>query len=133
MSFKQSPDSVIVAENNPVARASLTDLLSLDGYRVFQADNVKAALSCINRVDDLKVLLADLDMFGWRSIIRHAVRTTNAFVIAMEGSYPFSKIYDLKERGVGACLRKPIIYNDLRAAIRENVGRRNATDLIPPR
>jgi DNA-binding NtrC family response regulator len=133
MGIKQSPLSVIVAEQQPLARASLADLLTYDGYRVFQADDVKAAWSCIKAVENPAVLLADLDMFGWRSIIRHAVRTTNAFVIAMEGSYPFSKIYDLKERGVGACLRKPIIYNDLRAAIRENVGRRNATDLIPPR
>jgi DNA-binding NtrC family response regulator len=121
MSFKPSPDSVIVAENNSVARASLADLLSLDGYRVFQADNVKAALFCINRVDDLKVLLADLDMFGWRSIIRHAVRTTGASVIAMEGDYPFSKIYDLRGLGVQACLPKPIIYYDVRRAITENL------------
>jgi DNA-binding NtrC family response regulator len=117
MSFKQSPDSVIIAENNSVARASLADLLSLDGYRVFQADNVKAALSCINRVDDLKVLLADLDMFGWRSIIRHTVRTTDALVIAMEGNYPFSKIYDLREHGIQACFPKPIVYYDVRRAI----------------
>jgi CheY-like chemotaxis protein len=95
MSIKQPSPSVIVAENYPIARASLADLLSYDGYKVFQAENVKAALSCINKVDDLSVLLADLDMFGWRSIIRHAVRTTDALVIAMEGDYPFSKIYDL--------------------------------------
>jgi DNA-binding NtrC family response regulator len=72
MSFKQSPDSVIIAENNSVARASLADLLSLDGYRVFQADNVKAALFCINRVDDLKVLLADFIVDLDLCVIYHA-------------------------------------------------------------
>ena len=133
MSLVPSPHSVIVAEHYPIACASLADLLRLDGYRAFQAEDVKAAWSCISKVNNPTVLLADLDMFGWRSIIRHAVRTTNALVIAMEGSCPFSKIYDLKERGVVACLRKPIVYNDLRAAIRENVERRNATDLIRSR
>ena len=133
MSLVQSPHSVIVAEHYPIACASLADLLRLDGYRAFQAEDVKAAWSCINTVDDLGVLLMDLDMFGWRSIIRHAARETNALVIAMEGNEPFSKIYDLKERGVGACLQKPIVYNDLRGAIRENVGRGNATDLIRSR
>ena len=133
MGIEQSPLSVIVAEQRPLACASLADLLTYDGYRVFQAHDVKAAWSCISKVNNPAVLLADLDMFGWRSIIRHAVRTTNTLVIAMEGSYPFSKIYDLKERGVVACLRKPIVYNDLRAAIRENVGRRNTTDLIRSR
>jgi DNA-binding NtrC family response regulator len=126
MSIKQPPPSVIVAENYPIARASLADLLSYDGYKVFQAENVKAALSCINKVDDLSVLLADLDMFGWRSIIRHAVRTTDALVIAMEGNYPFSKIYDLRERGVQACLPKPIIYNDVRAVISANLSKSSA-------
>jgi len=49
------------------------------------------------------------------------MRTTDALVIAMEGNYPFSKIYDLRELGVQACLPKPIIYNDVRHAIRENL------------
>ena len=131
MSLVQSPVSVIVAEHHPIARASLADLLRLDGYRVFQAEDVKAAWSFINTVDDPGVVLADLDMFGWRSIIRHAARETNALVIAMEGNEPFSKIYHLKERGVGACLQKPIIYNDLRGAIRENLKSRNTTNPIP--
>ena len=125
---ERTPLTVIVAEHYPVACASLADLLTYDGYRVFQADNVKAALSFINRVDDLAVLLADLDMTGWRSIVRHTVRTTDALVIAMEGNQPISAMYDLKERGIQVCLPKPIVYNDLRAAIRENVAVRHASD-----
>lgn len=120
--LEQSPLTVVVTEHYPSARASLADLLSYDGYRVFQADNVEAALSCIDSVENLSVLLADLDMSDWQSIVRHAVTTTDAFVIAMEGKHPISVMYDLKEHGIRLCLRKPIIYNDLRAAISGNLG-----------
>lgn len=121
-SLEQSPLTVVVTEHYPSARASLADLLSYDGYRVFQADNVEAALSCIDSVENLSVLLADLDMSDWQSIVRHAVTTTDAFVIAMEGKHPISVMYDLKEHGIRLCLRKPIIYNNLRAAISGNLG-----------
>lgn len=120
--LEQSPLTVVVTEHYPSARASLADLLSYDGYRVFQADNVEAALSCIDSVENLSVLLADLDMSDWQSIVRHAVTTTDAFVIAMEGKHPISVMYDLKEHGIRLCLRKPIIYNNLRAAISGNLG-----------
>jgi len=58
-------------------------------------------------VENLSVLLADLDMSDWQSIVRHAVTTTDAFVIAMEGNHPVSAMYDLKENGIRLCLRKP--------------------------
>ena len=120
--IERSPSTIIVAERYQSARASLADLLSYDGYRVFQAANVKAALSCIDSVENLSVLLVDLDMNGWRSIVRHAVRRTDALVIAMEGNHPVSAMYDLKERGIRWCFPKPIVYSDLQAAIRENLG-----------
>ena len=105
---KRSPLTVIVAERYPIARAALAALLSYDGYRVFQADSVKAAISHITSVDNLAVLLADLDMPGWRSIVGHAVQTTDALVIGMQGNHPFSEMYDLKEHGIRRCLQKPL-------------------------
>jgi DNA-binding response OmpR family regulator len=131
-SFNALPLTVIVAEKYPIARAALAALLTYDGYRVFQAEDLKAAMFCItNSVDDLAVLLVDLDMLGWRSIVRHAVKTTRALVIAMEGNQPLSAINDWKERGIRVCLRKPIIYEDLRAAIRENIEVSNTSELPP--
>jgi DNA-binding NtrC family response regulator len=118
---KRSPLTVIVAERYPIARAALAALLSYDGYRVFQADSAKAALSHITSVDNLAVLLADLDMPGWRSIVRYAAQTTDALVIGTEGNHPFSEMYDLKEHGIRLCLKKPLIYDDVRTAINENI------------
>ena len=115
--IKRSAPTVIIADQHHVARAALAYLLTYDGYRVFQADSFKAAVSHINYNEDLALLIADLEMSEWRSIVRHAVKTTQALVIGMEGYHPISKMYDLRERGIRLCLQKPINYNDVRKAI----------------
>ncbi len=48
----QVPLVAIVAEKDLMTRATLVTLLSCDGYRVFQEDNVKAA---IPRIDSLMI------------------------------------------------------------------------------
>ena len=83
--IKRSAPTVIIADQHHVARAALAYLLTYDGYRVFQADSFKAAVSHINYNEDLPLLIADLEMPDWRSIVRHAVKTTQALVIGMEG------------------------------------------------
>ena len=118
---KPIPLTVIVADKHPIARAALASLLTYDGYRVFQADSLDAAVSYINYNENLSVLIADLEMPDWRSIVRHAVRTTHALVIGMEGNHPISEMYDLHEHGLQLCLQKPINYNDVREAIEKNV------------
>ena len=115
--IKVSSRTVIIADQHHVARAALAYLLTYDGYRVFQADSFKAAVSHINYNEDLALLIADLEMPEWRSVVRHAVKTTQALVIGMEGYHPISKMYDLRERGIRLCLQKPINYNDVRKAI----------------
>jgi DNA-binding NtrC family response regulator len=121
------PLVVIVAEKHPLLRASLAALLSHDGYRVFQAENLNATISCIDRVPDLDVLLADLDMPGWKSILQHALNTVpDAFVIAMARVEPIPELSDLQQSGVHVCLQKPLVYRDVRRAISEIVERRRA-------
>jgi len=51
--------TVIIADKHPIARAALAYLLTYDGYRVFQADSFKAAVSQINYNEDLALLIAD--------------------------------------------------------------------------
>jgi len=118
---KPIPLTVIVADKHPIARAALASLLTYDGYRVFQADSLDAAVSCIDYNENLAVLIADLEMPDWRSIVRYAVRTTHALVMGMEGNHPISEMYDLHEHGLRLCLQKPINYNDVRGAIEKNV------------
>ena len=126
---KPIPLTVIVADKHPIARAALASLLTYDGYRVFQADSLDAAVSYINYNENLSVLIADLEMPDWRSIVRHAVRTTHALVMGMEGNHPISEMYDLQAHGVRLCLQKPIHYNDVRGAIEKNVLHPRAPEL----
>jgi DNA-binding NtrC family response regulator len=121
------PFVVIVAEQHPILRASLAALLSHDGYRVFQAEDLNATISYIDRITDLAVLLADLDMPGWKSIVQHALdKAPDAFVVAMAGVERIPEISDLSQHGVQVCLQKPLIYKDVRQAISEIIGRRHA-------
>lgn len=123
----QFPLVAIVAEKDLMTRAILVNLLSCDGYRVFQEDNVNTAISSINRTNDLAVLFVDLDMPGWKSLVRHALNMTpRAFIIAMGESDPIPEISDLKQAGIQVCLNKPLMYNDLRRALSEKVERRLA-------
>jgi CheY-like chemotaxis protein len=113
---KRLPLTVIVAECYGAARASLVDLLSYDGYRVLHADSLKTAISHIESLQNLDVVLVDLDMPDWEKIVRVA-QATNALIVAMAGIHSVQN-QDLKERGIGVCLHKPIIYKDVLLAIK---------------
>jgi DNA-binding NtrC family response regulator len=120
-----SPLVVIVAEQHPIVRASLAGLLSHDGYRVFQAEDLNATISCINRIRDLTLLLVDLAMPGWKSIVEHALDTApDAFVIAMAEVERIPEISG--QPGVQVCLQKPLIYKDVCRAINEIIEPRRA-------
>jgi hypothetical protein len=69
------------------------------------------------------VLLADLDMPDWQSVVRHATATTDALVIGLEGNVPFCKLYDLAGYGIRLYLQKPLRYKDVLTAIEENIER----------
>lgn len=81
-------------------------------------------MSHINNTRGPAVLLVDLNMNGWKSIVRHALTKTDILVIAMVGKHPFSTMCELKGFDIQVCLLKPIIYHDVRWAIRQNIGGR---------
>jgi BarA-like signal transduction histidine kinase len=58
-------------------------------------------------------------MPGWRSIVRHAVKTSSASVIAIEGNRYIEK-EELERRSIRACFKKPIDYDRLWTAITEH-------------
>ena len=122
--------TIIVADRHPFARAALASLLSYDGYRVFQAPSFRATLSYLDQIPNVSILIVDLDTPEWRSIVRHAVKTTNALVVAMEGNHPYSEMYDLKARGIQICLKKPITYRDVQKAIGHNFGGREFSSRV---
>ena len=126
---KPAPLTAIIAEKHPLVRAAFATLLSYDGCRVFQAENAKTAISLIESIGRVAVLLADLDMPEWSLIVQHAVEKTDALIIGMEEHQPISKLHDLKACGVRLCLQKPINYGDLQTEIWKELGLRSPPKL----
>ena len=109
------PTGVIVAESYTRAREALADLLRCDGHRAFEA-NAETALFAINSNTDAGVLLLDLDMANWKTILNHAqTRIPGIFVIGMRGSEPVPP--DLEESGIRVCFKKPLSYRAISQAI----------------
>lgn len=62
---------------------SLSELLRDEGYRVVEASDSGSAVNQISREQDIKVILADLEMPSWTSIIKHArVNLPQSFILA---------------------------------------------------
>ena len=126
--MQAGPVTVVVAEKNPLARAALAAMLTQDGYRVFQAASFKEAIFHIDSLAPPGVLLADLDMPGWRSMVQQAISSAGALVISMAGSHPFPDNAELQQRGIRVCLTKPVVYKDVQRALRENIDTKDAAE-----
>jgi CheY-like chemotaxis protein len=110
--------SMLVAESLASARSSLADLLRYEGYRVFEAHDRKSAFDSIEANPDLRVLLVDLYLSEFPSIIQHAqLKLPQPFVIGM-GNYDFMPL-----RWIPATpylrLPKPLDFNGVRTAIHD--------------
>jgi DNA-binding NtrC family response regulator len=117
------PPAVLVAEKYPIARISLAELLQYDGYRVFQAPDRDTAISCIDENLDLAVLLTDLDMPHWKSLVRHAQAIVpKALVLGMAQFHLMPEPSELQRRGIHACLAKPLMYQEVRQSIVNHIG-----------
>ena len=117
------PPAVLVAEKYPLARVSLAELLQYDGYRVFQAGDRDAAISCIDENLDLAVLLTDLDMPRWKSLVRHAQTIVpKAMVLGMARFPLVTEPSELQRRGIHVCLKKPLVFDEVRQSIVNHLG-----------
>ena len=121
------PPVALVAEKDTISRATLVAVLSCDGYRVFQAENLNAAILYIGTMNDLAVLFADLSMPGWELLVQYArSMTPEVFIAAMAENDPVVKFSDLHRLGVQMCLQKPILYNELRQPLSATIERQCA-------
>jgi CheY-like chemotaxis protein len=112
--------SMLVAESQASARSSLAELLRYEGYRVFEAHDRQSAFDSIEANPDLLVLLVDLYLPEFPSIIQHAqLKLAQPFVIGM-GNYDFTPF---PQRRAIPYLRlpKPLDFNGVRVAIRQHV------------
>ena len=110
--------SILVAEREPVARASLSDLFRDEGYRVLEAPDSVSAINHINNNQGLHVILTDLDIQAWYSIIRHARAVApNAFILCMVGSVSMDDVTEADRLGAHGHFLKPLEFVDLHQSI----------------
>jgi CheY-like chemotaxis protein len=110
--------SILVAEREPVARESLSELFRDEGYRVLEAADGVSAINHIDGNDKLHVILTDLDMPAWQSIIRHArAMVPNAFILCMVGSGPIDDVTEAQRLGVHGHFLKPLEFVDLHQSV----------------
>jgi len=93
---------------------SLSELLRDEGYRVVEAADSGAAVSQLTTEQDLKIILADLEMPSWTSIIKHArVNMPESFILGMVRYGALSNALEAQQLGAHAYLIKPLSFNEV--------------------
>lgn len=112
--IQPSKGSILVAEQEAVSRLSLSELLRNEGYHVIEAADSRTAIEQINRQQDVEIILADLEMPSWASLIKHARSTLpNSFILGMFRFGAQANSRDAQEKGAHVCLTKPLSYNEV--------------------
>lgn len=108
-----------MAELELNSRTSLSELLRDEGYRVFEAADSGLAIKQLSQEQDIKVILADLEMPSWTSIIKHArVNLPECFILGMVRYGALSNALEAQQLGGHAYLIKPLSFVEVNQWIR---------------
>jgi CheY-like chemotaxis protein len=112
--------AILVAETEAVARGSLSDLFREEGYQVLEAPRSAPAIDHINTTAGLRVILTDLDMPGWHSIVRHArMVVPNAFILCMVRPLSIHDVTEAQRLGAHGHFVKPLDFDILHRSIQK--------------
>lgn len=85
------PVTVLVVEDDGLIRLDLADTLSDAGYDVLEAANADQAMAILQRRNDIKMLLTDIDMPGSMNGIQLAAVTAmwwpDCAIVVISGRY----------------------------------------------
>ena len=106
--------SILVAEREPVARTSLSELFRDEGHRVHEAPDSNSAIIQINNDASVKVIMLDVEMPSWRAVITHARDNLPAAVIlGMSTQDSNHTVLEAQRLGVHGYLLKPLVFDDV--------------------
>ena len=112
--IQRGTTSILVAEKEPTARLSLSELLRDEGYRVVEAADSGSAITQISRDQNIKVILSDLEMPSWPTIIRHARATMpDSFILGMVRYGALRNALEAERLGAHAHLVKPLSFAEV--------------------
>lgn len=106
--------AILVAEREPTSRTSLGDLLREEGYQVVEAADSGAALLQLNRDPAIKVILTDLEMPTWSTIVTHArSQLPDSLILGMVRYGAMANALEAQRLGVHAYLVKPLEFTEV--------------------
>ena len=119
--------SVLVAEKEPTSRSSLSELLREEGYQVVEAADSGTALIQLNRDPSIKVILSDLEMPSWTTIVKQArSRLPDSLILGMVRYGAFANGLEAQRLGAQAYLVKPLEFADVKQWIQRFLTGRSA-------
>jgi CheY-like chemotaxis protein len=105
---------ILIAEREPVARTSLSELFRHSGHRVEEAPDANSAIIQINKNSGLKVIMLDVEMPSWRSVVTHARgNLPGAFILGMSALDSSRAALEAQRLGVRGYLLKPLVFDDV--------------------
>jgi DNA-binding NtrC family response regulator len=106
--------AILVAEKELTSRSSLSELLREEGYRVVEAADSRAAVDHLRSDPSIKIILTDLEMPSWATIIR-LVRSQvpESFILGMLRYGALANAVEAQRLGVQAYLIKPLDFAEV--------------------
>jgi len=106
--------SILVAERELTSRTSLSELLREEGYQVVEAADSGAALVQIDRDPSIRVILSDLEMPSWTTIVQQARRQLpESFILGMVRYGALANALEAQRLGAHAYLVKPLDFAEV--------------------
>lgn len=125
--------TILVIDDEPAVRRSLTKILQLDGHGVLEAADGRAALD-LGREHTVDAVITDVympEMDGIEFLIAYQELNPDVPIIAISGGGFADKDFVLKDAGmIGAVetLQKPLTVDGVRAAVQRALARRAQDD-----
>jgi DNA-binding NtrC family response regulator len=106
--------SILIAERDPVARSSLADLFRSSHYQVVEAGDFDAVISHFKKNSAIEVVLMDIAIPKWRSIVSHAKSNLPSAALIAMGTLNLSAMApDFQSLGVHEYLLKPLTFENV--------------------
>ena len=127
-----STAKILIVDDNPLSRMTAVDLLSLDGYKVLEADNKSAILDSITKQQPdlilLDVMMSDVDSFELCRQLKQDYRTANIPIVLT--TLTNSQEYRLKVMEVGGddILLKPLNKIELSTRVKSLINQKRLNE-----
>jgi DNA-binding response OmpR family regulator len=118
MSQQKRESAILVVERSPVARQSLSELFRSEGFQALEAADNITAIDRIMNNRKLNVILIDLDLPAWDSVIKKArANVPNAHILSMVSSRAVNDVAEAAKIGASRHFLKPLDFSYLHQSI----------------